>query len=1487
MVIVQEVAGRRPQNPDAIAELIRQAVAEEHQLPPYSICLIKEGSIPRTSSGKIRRRQCRADFFDGKLDTVAAWQEPAVCESQDSDFLMETLPVDVAAMEKWLASLLAAKLGVAASEIDVGRSIAGYGLDSLAVIELMHTIEARLAVPVQMPQFFQAASISELARRLFGLMDGSSGLTQTSILPQKEVAEFNLSRGQQALYFLHQLVTDASAYNIAALGIIRTRFDRAALRKAFQILVDRHRSLRTNFIITTDGAKQRVAERQEVCFTEVDAVAWAEDELNRRILEEANRRFNLEEDRLLRITLYGTAEDFRLLMVAHHIVTDFWSLGIFIKELSLLYAAQLSGADAFLPPVEFQFSDYVQWQEDILGGAEGERLWSYWKEKLSGELPMLSLPTDRPRLPVQTYAGDSIRFKLPQETADGLTRLSRLSETTLFTTLAAAFETLLHRYTSQDDLLLGVLTNGRSRLEFKEVAGYFVNPVVIRAAFSGDPTFSSLLSGTRAAVLEAFEHQDLPFALLVERLQQARDAARPPLIQAMFIHHKAHLPGQEELARFAIGDAGAVLNIGGIELETLPLNQGVTQFDLTLRAAVAGDGEIRGLIEYNTDLFDADTIARMNNHFQTLLEGIIGTPDSPVSELPMMPVAELDQVLFDWNQTAGIYPEGKCLHHQCEEQAHRTPEAVAVSFGEEQITYAELDARANQLAHHLIKRGIRPESRVGICISRSVEMIVGLLAILKTGGAYVPLDPDYPPQRLSLMIADSGLSAIVTRRRMIEALFANAVETVYLDTYRDLIARESKADPAVMVFPENTAYVIYTSGSTGKPKGVQVEHRNAINFLHAMDRLFGDEPPGNWLALTSISFDISVLELFWTLARGFHVVVQEEQKHVQRNVRLRNNVADKGIDFSLFYFASDEREVADDRYRLLFEGAKFADRHGFTAVWTPERHFHPFGGLYPNPSVTGAVIAAITERVQIRAGSVVLPLHNPVRVAEEWSVLDNISKGRVGISVASGWHADDFVLMPDTYADRKEIMLGHLETVRKLWRGEPVTFRGGAGNQIAVKIFPRPIQPELPIWVTAAGSPDTFQVAGEIGASLLTHLLGQTIEELDEKISLYRKSWREHGHGPGAGHVTLMIHTFLGNDLAEVRAKVESPFCSYLKSSYGSMKNLLRSLGEGYDPDDLSAEDLDALLSHAYDRYSQTSGLIGTVSTCLETVERIKAIDVDEIACLIDFGVEIDSVLESFSLLEELKRHANRKRPEPAEDYSIPARLKRHAITHLQCTPSTARQLSYDPEFFDAIGGLNKLLIGGEASTPALMRELGSVAAGDIHNMYGPTETTIWSTSDLVDKSAERVTIGRPLANTEVYILDRKLGPAPVGITGNLYIGGQGVVRGYLNSPDLTAERFIPDRFSRRTGARLYDTGDLARYLPEGKVEFLGRADQQVKLRGHRIELGEIEAALDTHPAVLQSAAILQEDGRGEKRLIAYAVLEPESPLTVSLMKSS
>jgi natural product biosynthesis luciferase-like monooxygenase protein/non-ribosomal peptide synthase protein (TIGR01720 family) len=539
--------------------------------------------------------------------------------------------------------------------------------------------------------------------------------------------------------------------------------------------------------------------------------------------------------------------------------------------------------------------------------------------------------------------------------------------------------------------------------------------------------------------------------------------------------------------------------------------------------------------------------------------------------------------------------------------------------------------------------------------------------------------------------------------------------------------------------------------------------------------------------------------------------------------------------------------------------------------------------------VTSAAIAAITERVGIRAGSVVLPLHSTLRVAEEWSVVDNLSRGRVGISVASGWHANDFVLAPGNYADRRERMYREVETLRRLWRGEALTCRGGEGREVAVKILPRPVQAELPVWITAAGSPETFRMAGEIGAGLLTHLLGQSVEGVAEKIAIYREAWKQHGHGPGEGHVTLMLHTFVGEDLDAVREMVREPFCSYLRTSIDLIKNFGRWMGREIDPAQLSPDDLDALVSHAFDRYFETSGLFGTPESCLGLISQLAEAGVDEVACLIDFGVPFDAVMEGLTHLNTVRERwnaeadtspadagADRSAPLP-EEHSIAVEIARHEVTHLQCTPSMARMLTVDPEALAALRGLKVLMLGGEALPVALLEQLEGTVSGRIHNMYGPTETTIWSTTYAGRARGSSVPIGRPIANTQIYLLDRRLQPVPLGVPGELFIGGDGVTRGYLRRPELTQERFIPDPFSAAPGARLYRTGDLARYLEEGDIEFLGRLDYQVKIRGHRIELGEIEARLEQHSEVREAVVVARDDETGEKRLIAYYVTkEPD-----------
>lgn len=357
----------------------------------------------------------------------------------------------------------------------------------------------------------------------------------------------------------------------------------------------------------------------------------------------------------------------------------------------------------------------------------------------------------------------------------------------------------------------------------------------------------------------------------------------------------------------------------------------------------------------------------------------------------------------------------------------------------------------------------------------------------------------------------------------------------------------------------------------------------------------------------------------------------------ENQVADENNGATRQMDFSLFYFASAGDGEHSDKYRLLIEGAKFADTHDFAAVWTPERHFYEFGGLYPNPAVTSAAIAMVTESIQIRAGSVVLPLHDPLLVAEEWAVVDNLSHGRTAISFASGWQPNDFVIAPQNYATRREVMLRGIETVRRLWRGEKVRRRDGNGTEIEVGILPRPIQRELPVWVTASASPDTFRLAGELGANLLTHFLNQNIEQLAEKIALYRRAWREHGHGPGTGHVTLMLHTFVGSSVEEVREQVRGPFSDYLRSSV----DLWLARRPGQDIRDFTEEELADLVSYAFDRYFETSGLFGTPSTCLQMIDRLKSIGVDEVACLIDFGVDFDSVLSSLHDLDTLRNLSN------------------------------------------------------------------------------------------------------------------------------------------------------------------------------------------------------------------------------------------------------
>lgn len=818
-----------------------------------------------------------------------------------------------------------------------------------------------------------------------------------------------LSYGQRALWFLQQLAPESAAYNVAFAARCEAEFDIAALRGAFQSVVNRHPALRTVFPAVQGKPVQKVLSSREIDFEAVEASQLRRDELLDRLVLESHRPFDLENGPVLRVKLFSRSprEQF-ISLVMHHIVADFVSLVIILDELRAFYTSATAGDRLCLPDLTSGYLDYARWQEEMLGGPEGERLWGYWQKRLRGDLPKLELPTDRPRLQVQSYRGRTLTIKLDERVSRQIKSRAESEGLSLFTLLLASYQVLLARYSGQSRILVGSPPVGRRRAEFEGVVGFFHNPVVLSADLSDNPSFEVFGRRVERTVVDAFEHQDYPFPLLVERLQPVRDPGRSPLFQTMFVLYEA---GERSVLSALAGEAGTRIDLGGLELESLGLEQRAAMLDLTLTLVRSGASLIVRA-QYNTDLFDASTVTRMIEDYQRVLEAVCSGPVRRVSEIPL----------------------------SIERQ---TPWA--------------------------------------------------------------------------------GSSESVRERSLEEA--------------------PAKA---------------------------------------------------------------------------------------------------KQLEFSLLYFASeDSNQSADDKYRLLIEGAKFADSHGFCAVWTPERHFHAFGGLYPNPSVTGAAIATITGRVKIRAGSVVLPLHHPVRVAEEWAVVDNLSNGRVGLSFASGWHADDFIFAPERFSTRREVMARHVDIVRRLWRGESVPMTGGLGNEVQVKIMPRPVQTELPVWLTAFGSVETFRLAGEIGANMLTHLLGQSVELVAEKIKLYRKAWRDHGH-PGSGHVTLMLHTFVTDDYEAAREKVRDPFCNYLRSSLDLLMGLAASAGIEVDPSHLTPQNIDALVSHAFNRYYETCGLFGTPDTCMRMVEKVKRAGIDEVACLIDFGIDADSVLSSLSYLNILKCESER-----------------------------------------------------------------------------------------------------------------------------------------------------------------------------------------------------------------------------------------------------
>ncbi|MDJ0596984.1 MAG: amino acid adenylation domain-containing protein, partial [Pleurocapsa sp. MO_226.B13] len=918
---------------------------------------------------------------------------------------------------------------------------------------------------------------------------------------------YPLSYGQQALWLLWQLAPESSAYNVAFKCYIRSDVDVAALQKVFQVLSERHPILRSTFPKLGTEPIQQVNLEQELDFQQIDATNWNEEELKRKVFAAYQSPFNLEHGPVMRVRLFTCSkQEHILLLVIHHITGEGWSIGILLDELKVLYPALKNGQEATLPLPVHSHQDYVRWQRTIIESAEGERLWNYWQQQLAGELPVLNLPTDSPRPSVQTYKGASYPLYLSETLTQQLKELAQSEETTLYTLLLAAFKVLLHRYTEQDDILVGSPTASRHRPEFTQIVGYLVNPVVLRANLSGNLSFREFLAQVRHTVLEAITHQDYPFALIVEQLQPHRDASRSPIFQACFVLQK--LQQTPDALKLYSSRVRTSVHWGELVLEPFEMPQQEGQFDLTLEIAETSSF-LFGNLKYNADLFHEETIARMASHLQTLLEGIVTNPEQKIAELPLLTETERQQLFIEWNDTQVEYPQDKCLHQLFEEQVEKTPLSVAVMFENQQLTYLQLNQRANQLAHHLQPLGVGPEVLVGIYVERSLEMVVGLLGILKAGGAYVPLDPNYPPSRLSYMLADSGVEVLLTQSSLLESLPEHQARVVCLDSDWSAIEQHGQDNLDVGVGEDNLAYVIYTSGSTGVPKGVGIEHRSPVALCHWAKQTFTTEQLCGVLAVTSICFDLSVFELFVTLCLGGKVIVAQNA----------------------------------------------------------------------------------------------LDIIN-LDIAEEITLINTV---------------------PSAIAELLRI--------------------GGIPAQV-----------------------QTVNLAGE-------PLPNQIVEQLYQ----------------------------------------------------------------------------------------------------YQNIERV-------------------------------------------------------------------------------------------------------------YNLYGPSEDTTYSTFALLAKgTTEPPSIGRPIANTQIYILDKQLQPLPIDVPGELYIGGDGLARGYLNRPQLTQEKFIPNPFCNSQSERLYKTGDLARYRCDGNIEFLGRTDHQVKIRGFRIELGEIESVLNIHPQIQQAVVIATEELPENKRLVAYVVTSERSLSTNQL----
>ncbi|THB85435.1 amino acid adenylation domain-containing protein [Pantoea allii] len=1088
LVIVQEIESRKMAKTESLVSLIRSELAEKHELYSlHAIVLVKTGQLPRTSSGKIQRVLCSELYTSNLFSNLWVWKnEDFTSFTREKKYFAPVDNVEQIICDIWQEVLLMGEIGRYDNFFELGGH-------SLLATQVLTRLRTAFNIDIPLRTLFESPSLHDLAQRIEALQQDCFSVT-LPIERADRLQALPLSFAQQRLWFLDQLENSSALYNIPAVVQLTGKLSLKALRAAFNIIIRRHEALRTTFPATGNTPLQTIAAHVDLAIPVVDLsdlpLAERQLQVSLQAQNESQQPFDLATGPLIRARILRLAHDSHIvLLTLHHIVSDGWSMGVLIKELAALYTAYLEGKPASLPELTIQYADYAQWQRQLLNGKELQRQSDYWRKQLADIPVLLNLPTDHPRPLVQRHRGASVKFIIPASSVQGLRALGQQYQGTLFMTLAAALSILLSRYAGQDDICIGTPIANRQRVEIEPLIGFFVNTLVLRSRVDHSLAFSELLEQVRNTTLEAYAHQDLPFEQIVEMLNPARHTSHAPLFQVM-------LAMQNTTAE--------ALELPGLMLESIASENVMAKFDLLLNLAEVGDHLVVQL-DYNIDLFEPATINRLAEHFTTLLAAIVANPAGRISNLPMLGAIELGQ-LREWNNTAAEYSQ-HCIHQQFETQAESTPENVALVFEEKQLSYGELNRRANQLAHYLRGQGVGPGALVGIFAERSLDMIIAVLGILKAGGAYLPLDPSYPSTRIAFMLEDARPVLVLTQDHLQPALAVHEASTATfcLDSQWGTLNPGHINNPIHNATPESLAYVIYTSGSTGKPKGVCIPHKSVVNLKDALlDRIYNPigGAQGKRVGLNaSISFDASVKQWLLLLAGASLYLIPEQ--------------------------------LRTDAHRMV------------TAV--------------------------------------------------------------------AGW-------------------------------------------------------------------------------------------ELDV----------------------------------------------------------------------------------------------------------------------------------------------------------------------LDCTPS---QL---PLLLDTRGGgfPRAYLIGGEAIDQQLWDRIRQHKQQRFYNVYGPTEATVDSLICDIHASGPSPILGLPIDNVQVHLLDAALNQVPVGVTGEIYIGGKGVAQGYLNQPELTAERFIPDPFSEIPGARLYRSGDLGRRMTDGKIVYLGRIDNQVKIRGFRIELGEIEAAISTLVGVKDCVVSVKETPSGDKQLVAYVIAD-------------